>query len=239
MLLSAVITILVIVGLRRIPELYRLNYAFYLFGTLIHELGHVTGAVLSGGRVTGFVVHAGSGGYASVAGGNPWVVLPAGYFGSVVFGSIFFLLANRYRRWTDLSAVLIGGFILVMTIIFGRPEENGALTAHIVAGVFGSILLWAGWKRQVWLSLILVNLVTSLAALQGLTGAWTLHLLSEADHHNDANMMAEAVGWFSGNTWALIWAGFSVVLFSLAVYFGPWKSIRNGRQRDWDYSWED
>lgn len=209
-------------------------YAFQLFGTLIHEIGHSFAAQLTGGQAHGFVVNATSGGYAMTSGGNYALILPAGYVGSAVFGSIFFYLGNRYR-WADAFAFLIGLFIIGFTFGYGRPEENGSLTAHVVAISFGLILITLGMKGPLWLNMLLVNILTTMTALQGLKGAWTLHILSEEWHHNDAVMFAQAFApSLGGNTIALIWAAFSIVCFAVAC-IGVLRTIRHGNKWKWNY----
>jgi hypothetical protein len=233
-----VIVLIVSIGvvhlLRTERSLSSITYAFQLFGTLIHEIGHSVAALLSGGSVHGFVVNANSGGHALTSGGNWAVILPAGYVGSAIFGSIFFYLANRYR-WADLFGFLIGLFIVGFTVAFGRPEENGNMTAHYVAIGFGVILLALGYKGPLWLNMLLVNIIATLTALQGLMGAWTLHVLSEDWHHNDAVMFAQAFApQMGGNTVALVWAAFSVICFAIAS-FGVLRTIRHGHKWKWNY----
>lgn len=226
---------LVIVFLLNSERHSMISYALYLFAVLVHEIGHSVAAILTGGYVQGFVVNAGSGGYAMIAGGNPLITLPAGYVGCAVFGSAMLYLSNRYR-WADLFAVLAGGFILVFTIAFGKPEENGAMTALHLAGGFGFVLMFCGLWGPLWLNMLMINIISTLTALQGLWGAWALYHLSEASHHNDAEMFSKAVmPWMTGNEVALIWAIISVILFALAVYFGVIKTMFHGGKRQWNY----
>ena len=119
----SIVSLGVIHLLRTEQSLSSVMYSFQLFGTLIHEIGHSVAALVTGGRVDGFVVNASTGGFALIAGGNPFIVLPAGYVGSAIFGSLFFYLANRYR-WADFFAFLIGLFILLFTLGYGRPEDK-------------------------------------------------------------------------------------------------------------------
>ena len=222
--------------LRTERNLFSILFAFELFGTLVHEIGHSVAAIISGGQVLGFVVNAGSGGYAMLAGGNPWLILPAGYVGSAIFGSLFFYLSNRYR-WADFFAFAIGAFIIGFSVIYGKPEENGDATALYIAIVFGVILIFLGYKGPLWLNMLLVNIITTFTALQGALGAWSLYILSEDWHHNDAVMMAQIAPVFNGNTWALIWAIISVLLFTIAFYQGVVLTIHHNGKRWWDYRW--
>jgi hypothetical protein len=110
-----IISMGIIYLLRTERILLSVAYVFHLFGTLVHEIGHSVAALLTGGQAHGFVVNASSGGYAMTSGGNWAIILPAGYVGSAIFGSIFFYLANRYR-WADLFGFLIGLFIVGFTV---------------------------------------------------------------------------------------------------------------------------
>jgi hypothetical protein len=209
--------------------------AVYLFSVLVHEMFHSGATIMTGGTAHGFVVNAGSGGYAMISGGNPAIILPAGYVGCAIFGSAMLYLSSRYR-WADLFASLVGVFIIGFTVAFGRPEENGSMTALNVAGGFGLLMLTLGLWGPLWLNMILVNIISTLTALQGLWGALALYQFSEQWHHNDAVMFSQSITpWMTGNQVALIWAAVSVILFGLAFYFGVLKSIFHGGTRQWNY----
>lgn len=210
-------------------------YAFYLFTVLIHEIGHSVAALLTGGQVHGFVVNQGSGGYALISGGSSLFILPAGYVGCAIFGSFFFYLSNRYR-WADLSACLISVFIMLFTLMYGKPEDNGSMTAHYVATVFGILLGISGLFGPLFVNMFLVNVITGITALQGVLGAWSLYTNSQQWHHNDAVMFSTGVmPIFSGNIHALIWAIVSVYCFARAFYFGFYKTVFHGGKIKWQY----
>ena len=53
---------------------------------VFHEASHALAAILTGGRVEALAVNAREGGHALVAGGNFFVIVSAGYLGSLLIG---------------------------------------------------------------------------------------------------------------------------------------------------------
>jgi len=78
-------------------------YPFRLFVVFLHEVGHGTAAVLTGGRIVSIGISPDEGGVCVTRGGIRFVVLNAGYLGSLLFGALFLVLGAR-RRSAALSA---------------------------------------------------------------------------------------------------------------------------------------
>lgn len=69
-----------------------LIYPFELVSVAFHEFGHAFMAILTGGTVLGISVSVDEGGLTRFVGGSRCLVLPAGYIGSSIVGSILLLL---------------------------------------------------------------------------------------------------------------------------------------------------
>lgn len=68
---ASLLTVLLVYLIRTQQTFSIVAYAFRLFSTLIHEMGHSLAAEITGGNAHGFVVNAGSGGYALTSGVYP------------------------------------------------------------------------------------------------------------------------------------------------------------------------
>ena len=63
-------------------------YPFRVFVVFLHEISHGLAAVLTGGRVVSIGLSANEGGVCVTRGGSPFLVLNAGYLGSLSVGRL-------------------------------------------------------------------------------------------------------------------------------------------------------
>jgi hypothetical protein len=115
-----------------------LLYPIRLFVSLVHELGHGMAAILSGGSFEKFEVFSNGAGLATTRGGNPLLILPAGYLGAAFFGATLLILANRTRRVREV-AVGVAVFIAACVILFSTA--NRVVLIGLLLGSFASFLL--------------------------------------------------------------------------------------------------
>ncbi len=96
-----------------------LVYPFRLFVVFLHEVGHAVAAVLTGGRVLAIGISPDEGGVCLTRGGWPFLVLNAGYLGSLLFGALFLLLGAR-RRNAPVVVGAVGVFSTVAALLYLR-----------------------------------------------------------------------------------------------------------------------
>jgi hypothetical protein len=107
-------------------------YPFRLFVVFLHEIGHAVAAVLSGGRVVSIGISPDEGGVCVTRGGWAFLVLNAGYLGSLLFGALFLLLGAR-RRSAQAVIAVIGVFTIAAALLYVRSWFGFAYT--LLAGV--------------------------------------------------------------------------------------------------------
>ena len=73
-------------------------YPFRIFVVFLHEISHGLAAVLTGGRIVSIGLSFNEGGVCVTQGGWRFVVLSAGYLGSLLWGALFLLLGGNPRR---------------------------------------------------------------------------------------------------------------------------------------------
>jgi len=230
---TIVITILALIAvaiLWNIRELEALVYPLRLFVTYVHEASHALAALITGGSVQGFTVSANGSGVATTVGGSRAFILPAGYLGAALFGSMLFFLSNRIPRWVRGLSVFTGAFILVFTIVFARPDETGSLTALFIGLGFGAIMLLMGWKAPRIVNLFVLNTLAVMTALNAVLDVWMLVSYSDASR---GNIMNDAAAFSRDITPALptpvvafIWSAAAVAMLGVAVYFGMIQPLR-------------
>ncbi len=172
------------------PQLSGILYPFRLFVTYIHEAGHGSMALLTGGRLLGFQVYADGSGVAMTAGGIRALILPAGYLGAALFGALLFLIANRVPHSRYISAGL-GVLLIIFTVLFGL----GSFAAILVGGLFGAALLVLARYANQTVNLLVLDVLAILTGLNAVLDLWYLTQYSDVrlgDLHNDAAAFARS-----------------------------------------------
>ena len=95
-------------------------YPLKILVVLFHELSHGIAACLTGGAMTRIDLSAMQGGTCWSIGGSRFIVLSAGYLGSLLWGGLLLLLAAR-THFDRIIAGVLGAIILVTGIIYVRP----------------------------------------------------------------------------------------------------------------------
>ena len=106
---------------------------------LMHEVSHGLAAVLTGGKIISVQVDRFEGGLCSYQGGIPWLIISAGYVGSVVWGAMLMVLSARIRaaRWCLWGSVLLFLVILFLAV--------GGFTQWFVLGAAAAVCWASGW----------------------------------------------------------------------------------------------
>jgi hypothetical protein len=174
-------------------------YPVTLLVTILHELGHALGAVLTGGSVDGLQVNPDGSGYTRTLGGSPGVILMGGYLGSAILGNLMFRIGARHHRLSQ-------GTLLVLAIIMG------------LAG-----LVWfESWESTgiLWLfslSLVIIALRSPFDqdVLMFLGLAAVLYIIQDFNVGPSSDLAAyeQVVGIFPAQIWMFIWLGFAAMMF--------------------------
>jgi hypothetical protein len=200
-----------------------LAYPFRLFVTYIHESGHALATIISGGKVVGFSVSSDGSGLARTIGGSRALILPAGYVGAALFGAILFYLIHRYPHYIRLISRILGIGLIIFTVLYARPDEQGAPFALFVGLMVGMTLLTLAQKASLEFNLILLSILAIMTGLNALMDITTLIRYADTCHRgvcNDAYAFSREVAPILPATiWAIVWAGVSVILLSVSVYY--------------------
>ena len=212
-------------------SLTAVTYPVRLFVTFVHEAGHSLAALLTGGQVQSFTVSPDGSGYAVTAGGNLSLILPAGYLGAALFGSLVFLLSSRAPAVTRALSLLLGIGIIALTLLFARPDASGNITAQLVGVGYGAALALLGWFAPQGINVFLLN---TLAILTGLNAVFDLaRLIPNANMGNGeivndaARFSQEITPGLHPSIIAILWAAIAVAMMGAAMYFGLLKPARN------------
>jgi hypothetical protein len=225
-LLLAALAAVVVFILWNLPQLDFLLYPFRLFVTYVHESGHGTAALITGGRFMGMEIFANGSGQAITAGGSRLLILPAGYLGAALFGAIVFYLNNRFHR-SRVLAVILGVGLLGYSVLFGHI----ALLSLIVGALFGAALIALGWKANDYINSFVLNILAILTGLNAVLDVYQLVGNSGAslgDVRNDAAAFSAEVFPLPAAFWALLWSLIAIVVLGIAVWYGVIRPMRRG-----------
>lgn len=226
------IALVVVAILWNIPQLSFLVYPLRLFVTYVHEACHSLAALLTGGQVLGFLVSPDGSGLAVTAGGSRWLIIPAGYLGAALFGSLLFFFSNRLPRYSHGISVGLGIGMIAFTVLFARPDDRSGLPLALILGVgFGALLMLAGVKLGRRANLLLLNV---LAVMTALNGVLDLLYLTRSINATRGSVGNDAVA-FSQQVMplvppvlvAFVWAILAVLMLAVAVWYGLIKPFRD------------
>ena len=184
-------------------------YPFRLFVVFLHEVGHGTAAVLTGGRIVSIGISPDEGGVCVTRGGIRFVVLNAGYLGSLLFGALFLVLGAR-RRSAALGVGAIGGFTVAAALVYVRTWFGFVYT--LVAGL---VLLIVALKLRPAASEWLLAAIGSMSMLYAVADIAS-DVIFRHSEASDAAALARLTG-VPALVWGLVWIGVSLGVLAAVV----------------------
>lgn len=179
-------------------------YPLKVFVVFLHEVSHALATVATGGSVERIELYEALGGAAYSWGGSSFLILSAGYLGSLLWGVLLCRLAGWRRLRPGLTIGILGVTVLVVTVALVRTEFGwifGALfgVGLIVIGRFAPPLI----SRGVLLSLGMVSVLYAILDIKS-------DILDRPEAQSDAYFLAEMTG-VPALAWGVVWiaiAGF-------------------------------
>jgi hypothetical protein len=185
-------------------------YPIKLFVVLLHEVSHGFAAVATGGSILRIEINERIGGVCYTAGGWPFVVVSAGYVGSMILGGLVFMLAQRasFSRWL---AAVIGTLCVVVTLLYVRNLFG------LLFGVgFGLAFLASARYLPPNLLEMFLQYVGAMSCLYALVDVKE-DLLTLQPRLTDAAILA-GMTHIPAIVWGIIWSVLSLCVFLLVLY---------------------
>ncbi len=189
-------------------------YPFKLLIVFFHEFSHALMTWVTGGRVKELVVSADQSGYVISQGGSRFLILLAGYPGSLIFGSLFFLFSSKNG-----ALLLLGGLLLVSSTTLG--SDPFTLIFGIVMGLCFILSYWLKWA---WVKSLLLQTIGLSSMVYVPFDIVFLTLFSDS-RSSDAAMLANEFGGFSA-FWGGLWCLLSFATLYLVIKAKLRKSTR-------------
>lgn len=177
-------------------------YPFRIFVVFLHEISHGLAAVLTGGRIVSIGLSFDEGGVCVTQGGSRFLILSAGYLGSLLWGALFLLLA-AWRRRAPAALALIGLFTLVVTLLYVRTWFGFFYGLAAAA----ALLLVAG-KLEPEVS---EGLLAAIGVMSCLYAVWDVasDVLLRSIPSSDASALAGLTG-IPAVVWGVLWIAASL-----------------------------
>ena len=176
-----------------------LVYPLKVLVVFFHELSHGLAALLTGGSIVEIQLQKEQGGVCITQGGSRFVILTAGYLGSLLFGGGILLLAARSK---DDKAIVgaLAVILLAVTLLFVRPWFGFGMIFGLGSG---AVLILAAiyFSKDVndWL-LRVIGLVSCFYAVLDIKS----DILDRPEAKSDAYMLSELTG-IPTIVWGLLW----------------------------------
>ncbi len=200
-------------------------YPLKIFVVLLHETSHGVMAVATGGTIQRIIITANEGGLCQCPGGSEFLVLSAGYLGSLGWGALILTAGRGRGAVPQIASAVIGAVVIAVTLVYVRNWFG------LLFGVaFGVALILA--SRQLPRSgnaalLTALGLTSCLYAILDIKS----DVLDRPNVMSDARMLAELTG-VPTLVWGLLWIAvalvFSAWLFKLGYRSASGRGVGEG-----------
>ena len=187
-------------------------YPLKLFTVLLHEISHGLAAELSGGDMLRIEISPEQGGVCYTQGGLRFVILPAGYLGSMLWGNLLIILAAR-TSWDKKIAIVLGVIIFLISILY---VSNGF--GFIFSLIFGVALILSGLFLNENINDLLLKFIGTTSALYAIIDIKD-DLLVRSIPGSDAWAMSEEIFPLPPFVWGVIWIIISIFLTYKSLQF--------------------
>jgi hypothetical protein len=185
-------------------------YPLKIFVVLLHEISHGAAAIITGGTVDRILLDVQQGGATYTRGGNAFLILSAGYLGSLAWGLALIEFAGARAKRARWALATLATVILVVAVLYVR-----SVFGFVFSILFGAALLVAARRLpSAWVARVLVALgITS--ALYALLDIRS-DILQRPHLPSDAQMLGEMTG-VPTVVWGVAWTVVALVACAFAV----------------------
>jgi hypothetical protein len=182
---------------------------------LFHELSHGLAALVSGGSIERIEISFEQGGACYTRGGSLFLILNAGYLGSLVWGAALLVAGGRSRH-DRLIVGLLGGLLIAVSLVYIR-----SLFGFLYGVAAGILLLLVAAKLAAIVSDLLLATIGAVSCLYAIWDIGSDVLFREIAG-SDAYQLAAVTG-IPSLVWGVLWialAGGGTLLAILLVWTG-------------------
>lgn len=218
---SQLITLYWILGYAAcISILWNIPYILWPFKILtvgLHEFSHAFAGLLTGAKIVSITLDPNEGGLTKMKGGNPYISLPAGYIGSLFWGSC--MIFSGFNDTASKVMAIIMCLIMLLTLFYARNML--AISTTILAMALFAILWWFQDSKYLRFYVLFLGVMSSLYSLWDIIEDLIMRKVNESDASQYSRICCN--GSLSPKFWGCLWLLISLVIFglsiALAIYF--------------------
>lgn len=193
------------------PGLRLIAFPIEILCTFLHEFGHATFSIISGGHVHSLCVNMDGSGVTTMSGGSPGLETMGGYVGSAIFGNLMIRLS--YKNASSIILKILSVCMLVAALFWFSN-----LITTIALLVFSVALF------------IMSRAKFSSFILSFLGVACVIYIIQDFNVGPTSDLQAyeREIGFFSAKIWMYIWLAIVILLTGINVLYLQKKA--NARQ---------
>jgi hypothetical protein len=180
-----------------------------IFVVFLHELCHGLAALLTGGSVIRIELSVEEGGLCVTRGGWRFLILTAGYLGSMTLGAFLLVLGSRSHRDRAILGV-VGGITMAVTLLWVRSTFG-----LLFGAAAGGVMMLVAWKLPDRVSDALLKILGVVSCLYAVRDIASDVLLRDIPG-SDANALAELT-MIPAAVWGVAWVAASLVVAGVAL----------------------
>ncbi|NIR46377.1 MAG: M50 family metallopeptidase [Gemmatimonadetes bacterium] len=185
-------------------------YPIKIFVVLLHEVSHGVMALATGGAIERITISAAQGGMCQCSGGSPFLILSAGYLGSLLFGALILWPARGQGIVPRAAAATIGVVVVIATALWVRNAFG------LMFGFgFGGLLIAAARQLPEQGNAMLLTVLGLTSCLYAILDIKS-DILDRPNLPSDARMLAELTG-IPTVVWGMLWIA-AALLFILWLF---------------------
>jgi Peptidase M50B-like len=198
-------------------------YPLKIFVVFMHEISHGLAALATGGQIERIELSAAQGGLCITRGGSRFLILNAGYLGSLVLGALLVVAGARSRHDRAILG-LIGVVTLLVTVIYVR-----SLFGFLYGLLAAATLLLVAARLPHTASDVALRVIGAVSCLYAV---WDIasDVLLRTVRDSDAGALAELTG-VPAVVWGAFWGLLSLAVSGLALWLASQKPERASAPR--------
>lgn len=198
-------------------------YPFFILSTIFHEFGHAFMAIITGSSMPSIELDMDESGATRFYGGFVCLILPSGYLGSSLIGSLL-LIASWKTEWARKATWSTIG-ILILTLFWSLRDPLSTLYSGILLAIVYYSLYYkkAIYNRQF---ILFLGVICSIKSILNLMGGTISNNIKESDAYifSEQCVPFPIPAQFIGTIWMII----SIVFIISSLIIGINLSSRYG-----------